>query len=80
MTHFGTCPERPVDDPHEVAWVEVDDMKPLRRYIAGNGPTPSETVTVDYPNPQRVEIEARLEESRTGDSGRRFLSRLEASD
>jgi hypothetical protein len=54
-------PGRPVDDPHEVAWVEIDDLRPLRRYIAGGGPTPSENVTVDYPSPQQVEIEVRLE-------------------
>ena len=54
-------PGRPVHDPHEVAWVEADDLRPLRRFIAGGRPTPGETVTVHYPNPQRVEIEAHLE-------------------
>ena len=74
---FWNVPRRPVDDPHEVAWVEADDLRNLSRFIAGVGPTPNETVTVHYPNPQRVEIEARLEQAGTGDPGRRFLSRLE---
>ena len=43
------------------AWVEVDDLRPLRKFIAGGRSTPGEQVTVHYLNPQRVEIEARLE-------------------
>ncbi len=58
---FWHVPGRPVDDPHEVAWVEVDDLQRLRRFIAGGQPTPSETAVTRYPNPQRVEIEARLD-------------------
>ena len=58
---FWNLPGRPVDDPHEMAWLEADDFRNLRRFIAGDRPTPGETVSVHYPSPQRVEIEARLE-------------------
>ena len=58
---FWNLAGRPVDDPHEMAWLEADDFRNLRRFIAGDRPTPGETVSVHYPSPQRVEIEARLE-------------------
>ena len=59
---YWNMPGRPAYDPREVAWVEADDIRRLRKYIAGGRPTPTETVSVHYPNPQRVEIEARLEQ------------------
>ena len=59
---YWNMPGRQAYDPREVAWVEADDLRRLRKYIAGGRPTQTETVSVHYPNPQRVEIEARLEQ------------------
>jgi hypothetical protein len=51
-----------VFDPHIVAWIETDDFRPLAEYVRGRpGPDPTEAVTVTRYEPQRVELEARLQ-------------------
>jgi hypothetical protein len=58
---FWSDPSRRVFDPHAVAWIETDNPRPLARYLPGTGPDPTETVTITRYEPQRVELEARLE-------------------
>jgi hypothetical protein len=59
---FWFEPGRRVFDPHLVAWIETDDFQPLAPYVRGRpGPDPTETVTVTRHEPQRVELEVKLE-------------------
>jgi hypothetical protein len=52
-------PRRKVFDPHLLAWIEIDDFRPLLPHVRGE-PIPNEAVTVTRYEPQRVELEARL--------------------
>ncbi len=54
-------PGRPVYDPRRFAWIETNDPRSLRRYLPRTPPDPAETVTIRRHDPQRVEIEARLQ-------------------
>ena len=59
---FWFDPDRRVYDPRVVAWIETDDFRPLAPYVRGRpGPDPAEAVTVTRYEPQRVELEARLQ-------------------
>jgi hypothetical protein len=48
-------------DPRAVAWVDRDLKPDLDPYLPGRPPQPTETVTVSYPTPQRVELAVALE-------------------
>jgi hypothetical protein len=52
-----------VYDPHRIAWVEVDPARQaeLFPFLPGHIPGGSETVTVTYHSPQRVELEVDLQ-------------------
>ena len=59
---FWFEPGRRVYDPRIVAWIETDDARALAPYVRGRpGPDPAESVTVTRYEPQRVELEARLQ-------------------
>ena len=44
-----------------MAWLSKDDLKQLRLYLSGQTTTPSESVDVAYPSPQRVVLEVSLD-------------------
>jgi len=48
-------------DPRRLVWIEQDKLLELKPFLSGKSPRPSETVKVNYPSPQRVELEANLE-------------------
>jgi hypothetical protein len=48
-------------DPRTVAWLSRTDLVEIGRALSGRPPGLSETVTVTYPNPQQVVLEAKLE-------------------
>jgi hypothetical protein len=48
-------------DPHRVAWLEENDLGVARPQLSGRAPSPTETVNVSYPTPQRTVLEAHLE-------------------
>jgi hypothetical protein len=48
-------------DPHRLAWVEQDELAELAPFLSGGPPKSSETVSVGYPSPQRVELDVTLE-------------------
>ena len=50
-----------VYDPRNLAWVGNDDMTALGPYLSGERPRASETVRVNYPNPQQAVLEVNLE-------------------
>jgi Bacterial membrane protein YfhO len=50
-----------VFDPRAVAWFDDVDLRELAPYLRGQPPGRDETVKVAYPDPQRVELEARLD-------------------
>src|SRR5262249_44660662 len=54
-------PHRPVFDPRSLAWIEVDDIVPLVPFLPGSPPGANETVAITWYEPQRVELEARLD-------------------
>jgi hypothetical protein len=54
-------PTLPIHDPHRVIWIDNDDRLPLREFLSGRSPQPSETVKVSYPRPDRAEINANLD-------------------
>jgi hypothetical protein len=57
---FWSDPNRRVFDPHAMAWIETDDPKPLASYVRQTGHDPTESVAITRYEPQRVEVEARL--------------------
>ena len=48
-------------DPHRLVWIDSQELASLHGNLTGQSPRPTETVKVSYPDPQHVEIEARLE-------------------
>ena len=48
-------------DPHRLVWIDSQELPGLHGNLTGQSPRPTETVKVSYPDPQHVEIEARLE-------------------
>ena len=51
----------PVYDPHNLTWVSKADLGEIRGYLSGMQVTPSETVKVAYPSPQKTVLEVNLE-------------------
>jgi hypothetical protein len=59
---FWYEPGRRVYDPRVVAWIEVDDFRPLAPYVRSQpGADAGEAVALIQYAPQRVELEARLQ-------------------
>ena len=54
-------PNRPVYDPRALAWVEPEDMAALAPYLSAAASVPAESVKITRYEPQRVEIEVRLD-------------------
>jgi hypothetical protein len=54
-------PQLHVFDPRAVAWIGDEDLGELAPYLRGQPPGPDETVKVAYPDPQHVELEAKLD-------------------
>jgi hypothetical protein len=54
-------PALPLFDPHTIAWVNRDDLAQILPKLSGQPPVKSELVTVRYPDPQHVVLEAMLE-------------------
>ena len=54
-------PSLPVFDPRQILWADREALRGLGPFLAGGPPTPAESVRVDYPDPQRVELVATLE-------------------
>jgi hypothetical protein len=52
-----------VFDPRALAWIDEPTMRDLTQYLPGSPPSPTETVKVSYPSPQRVELVATLDAS-----------------
>ena len=52
---------RPVYDPHNLAWVDNDELTAIGDYLSGQAARPSETVKVTYPSPQQAVLEADLD-------------------
>jgi hypothetical protein len=50
-----------VHDPRRVAWIDQDERLALGPFLGGQAPRPSETVSVTYPDPHHVELDATLE-------------------
>lgn len=48
-------------DPRVFTWLDNDKQNELARYLTGGPPRPTETVEVNYPSPQRVELAASLD-------------------
>jgi hypothetical protein len=48
-------------DPHSIAWVSSDDIVALRPFLSGDKSRPSETVTIEYPDPQHAKLEVTLD-------------------
>jgi hypothetical protein len=59
---FWKDPNRRVYDPRALAWVETKTMRDLAGYLPGTRPQANESVTVTSYTPQRVEIDAVLEQ------------------
>lgn len=59
-TPFWTLPGRRVFDPHMVAWIESDAPRSLARFTPRTPVGADESVEIARYEPQRVEIEARL--------------------
>jgi hypothetical protein len=57
---FWNDPRRRVYDPRVVAWLDRDTIKSLAGYLRGAPPVTGESVTVARYDPQRVELEAVL--------------------
>ena len=57
---FWRVPTATVRDPREVAWVETDRAKDLDRSLSRAEPDPTESVTIDLEEPQRVGLTAVL--------------------
>jgi hypothetical protein len=55
-------PGRNVFDPRLLAWVDSDAMRTLVDYLPGTRPGDAEKVTVSYPDPQHVVLDAVLEQ------------------
>jgi hypothetical protein len=51
---------RHVYDPHLLAWIDNDKKAELHDYLPGMPPGPTERVTVSYPDPQHVVLDAVL--------------------
>ena len=73
-------PGQAVYDPRTTAWVEADALPALSEHLQGGRPTDPETVTVRYQGPQRVELEAHLDQPGSRRPGRRLLPGLAALD
>src|SRR5262249_19706884 len=48
-------------DPRRLAWIDNNERPALGTFLNGAAPRSSETVKVTYPNPQCVELDAKLE-------------------
>jgi hypothetical protein len=48
-------------DPRQLAWIGSDDLIGLRTYLPGPKLRPSETVSVNYPNPQQAVLDVSLD-------------------
>jgi hypothetical protein len=48
-------------DPRSLAWIDIDKQTELGPFLSGLPPSPTETVKVTYPSPDRAELEASLE-------------------
>ena len=55
-------PTRPVMNLHNIALIETDHVEPLRPYLAAKRSGGNESVTVIRHDPQRVEMNVRLEQ------------------
>ena len=58
---FWKDPTLTLFDPREVAWVNYNDLAQIMPKLSGQLPRKSESVKVNYPNPQRAILEVTLE-------------------